>query len=54
MCIFKHRPNLENTMVQINHLPNRHKYLIIVAFGEEQGTKLAVQRCLVGLVAMFG
>lgn len=29
-------------------------YLIIVAFGEEQGTELAVQGCLVGLVAMFG
>lgn len=32
----------------------RHTYLIVVAFGEEQGTKLAVQRRLVGLVAMFG
>lgn len=29
-------------------------YLIIVAFGEEKGTELAVQCCLVGLVAMFG
>ena len=29
-------------------------YLIVVTFGEEQGTKLAVQCCLVGLVAMFG
>lgn len=29
-------------------------YLIIVAFGEEQGTELAIQGCLVGLVAMFG
>lgn len=29
-------------------------YLIVVAFGEEQGTELAVQRRLVGLVAVFG
>ena len=29
-------------------------YLIIVAFGEKQGTQFAVQRCLVGQVAMFG
>lgn len=29
-------------------------HLVIVAFGKEQGTELAVQRCLVGLVAMFG
>lgn len=29
-------------------------YLIVVAFGEEQGTELTVQRRLVGLVAVFG
>lgn len=29
-------------------------HLIVVAFGEEQGTQLAVQGRLVGLVAMFG
>lgn len=32
----------------------KHPYLVIVAFGKEQGTELAVQRGLVGLVAVFG
>lgn len=31
-----------------------HAYLVVVAFGEEQGTELAVQRRLVGQVAVFG
>ena len=29
-------------------------YLVIVALGKEQGTQLSIQRCLVGLVAVFG
>lgn len=36
------------------HLYRNMNYLVIVAFGEEQGTKLAIQCCLIGMVAMFG
>lgn len=43
--------NIDNTNCSVTGVQT---YLIIVAFGEEQGTQLAVQRCLVGLVAMFG
>lgn len=52
--------NVEQLVRQDFILPQKpqleadNSYLIVVAFGKEQGTKLAVECCLVGLMAMFG